>query len=300
MASSFSFTGEGGTAGMATDSGSSPEQQRIAQLEEVVKLLQSRVFSLHDEAGKAVSNLEVRLAQAIKASEDKPFALKPPKPRSFSGNDKGLKVLDWLHQAEIYLRAAGIENTEQGVYHITSFLEADAATWWRFHCHQVDKGLETRLVNFAGLKQLTKKRFQVFNHETEVRDKYYALRQTSSVSAYISRFRALVVELESEPEQTQIYQFLKGLKPSVQAATRTHKPRTLRAAMDIADEADRAKQHAHKSVSWYDTVDGTGLEYSADASNGQPADGEVTAQDSSGPEPMNLGAVTARQGGRRR
>ena len=105
---------------MATDE-SSPEQQRIAQLEDIVKHLQSSMLSLHDEASKAVSNLEVRLAQAIKANEEKPFPLKPPKPSAFLGNDKGPKVLDWLHQAEMYLRAAGIENTEQGVYHITSF-----------------------------------------------------------------------------------------------------------------------------------------------------------------------------------
>ena len=55
----------------------------------------------------------------------------------------------------------------------------------------------------------------------------------------LRQFRALVVELLDESEEHQVYQFLKGLKPEIQARTRTHKPATLAIAMDIADKADR-------------------------------------------------------------
>ena len=89
-------------------------------------------------------------------------------------------------------------------------------------------------------------RFQIFNHQVNVRDKYQALRQTTSVVKYINDFQAFVVELVEEPMESQIHQFLKGLKPSVQASTRTHKPTSLLQAMDIADEADRAAYHATK------------------------------------------------------
>ena len=110
----------------------------------------------------------------------------------------------------------------------------------------MDKGQEPKLANWSELQQLLIKQFQTFNHYTDVRDRYTSMRQISSVSDYINRFRSVVVELPHESDEDQVYQFLKGLKPEIQASTRTHKPRTLKAAMDIADEADRAKVHAYR------------------------------------------------------
>ena len=139
--------------------------------------------------------------------------------------------------------------------------------------------------------------FQMFNHETDVRDRYYALRQTGNVSLYITRFRTLVIELEHEPEANKVYQFLKGLKPEIHARTRVLKPKTLTQAMDIADEADRANHHASKSRRWHSTADQS-LENGFDADYGQS---EAVAGGAAEPaEPMQIGAVNTRQGRGRR
>ena len=206
-----------------------------------------------------------------------PFApIKTPTPPKFKGVGKEPKILEWAYQAANYLRAVGLENHEQGVWHITNFLEGDAATWWRLHVDAMEKGLEPRVQNWAQLKLMMVERFQVFNHQVEVRDKYLALRQSSTVAKYINDFRSTVVELANEPMETQVYQFLRGLKPEIQARTRTHKPRTLLEAMDIADEADRAQFHA----------------FSAGATNGSSsAKGKDTSGSAGGPAPMQLGAV---------
>ena len=200
-----------------------------------------------------------------------------PQPARFKGTTSGPRVLEWAHQASTYLRAAELEDSERGVWHISNFFEEDAAVWWRLQCDKFKRGLATVPTKWTELEGQLIAQFQIFNHVTDVRDKFHALRQTTSVSNYINRFRALVVELPDETEGNQIYQFLKGLKPEIQARTRTHKPRSLTEAMDIADEADRAHYHAYKSAGFTDR-EGSYL--------------DVTPRMPSGPTPMEVNSVS--------
>ena len=194
--------------------------------------------------------------------------------------------MEWAHQATTYLRAARMAESIDGVWHISNFLEGDATVWWRLQCDKYERGVEIMPQNWAEMKALLVRQFQVFNRETDVRDRYTALRQQGNVNDYITRFRALVVELPDETEANQIYQFLKGLKPEIQARTRTHKPVTLLQAMDIADEADRARDHAYKG--------------SSSASSYRDRDRDRYPRShrygsSGGVQPMQIGAVTARR-----
>ena len=204
--------------------------------------------------------------------------------------------MEWAHQVTTYLRAAGLENEEQGIWHAAGYLDGDAAVWWRFHCEKMDQGKEPRLRSWSDLKKLLVTQFEVFNHTTDVRDQYQALRQTSSVGAYISKFRSLIVELPNEPEEIQVYQFLKGLKPEIEARTRTHKPRSLSVAMDIADEADRVHNHAYKpgrsGAASQKLQEESGDNFTNEGGEEEIAlEGEAAR--STGPEPMEVGAVTA-------
>ena len=268
---------------------------QMSQMQQVIADLQAQIVSLRgteraDLEHRLSAHLETRLSQekatTIQAAQQAatttaavtgaahakpPF--KPKRPPAFKGNQDGPKIQEWLLQAEVYLRAMGIENQESCVFHICSFLEADAAVWWRHYYTQMELGLVVKPTTWLDMKVLLSQQFQVFNHITEVRDRYYGLRQSGSVSTYITRFRALVVELPNEPEDSKIYNFLKGLKPEIQARTRTHKPQTLAQAMDIADEADRAQTHAHKHGVSYRQIP-------------RPNGGGA------GPQPMQLGAIS--------
>ena len=233
-------------------------------------------------ATQAAQSAQQSAAQAAQAALDAanrppppPVApIKTPTPPKFKGVGKEPKILEWTYQATNYLRAVGLEHHEQGVWHITNFLEEDAATWWRLHVAAMEQGVEPRITAWGTLRVMMLERFQVFNHQVDVRDKYQALEQTGSVADYINSFRALVVELHNEPLENQVYQFLKGLSPEIQARTRTHKPTSLIQAMDIADEADRANQHAHKGQ----VMPRKG--------------GAVVEPAAAGPAPMQLGAMS--------
>ena len=180
---------------------------------------------------------------------------------------------------------------ERGLWHITAFFEVDAAIWWRWHCNKMDKGREPKLANSGELQQLLIKQFQIFNHYIDVRDCYTSMRQIGSVNNYINRFRSVVVELPHESNEDQVYQFLKGLNSEIQASMRTHKPCTLKAAMDIADEADRAKMQAYRGSACH-TMDWNHPRVHEEViSHDTPAPDQPVVYDLPGPTPMDVGAV---------
>ena len=248
---------------------------------------QNQLRIYQDSAAGANANLERRLSQHVDSrlgqaqlsmrSSQKQVTVKPPKPQRFKGNVEGPRMLEWLHQAEVYLLASSLANDLEGVHHIASFFESDAAVWWRHYLSDVRAGTVAMPQAWDEMKECIRQQFQVFNFETEIKDRYYALRQIGSVNAYISKFRSLVVELPEETEKNKIYQFLKGLKPEIQARTRTHKPKTLTQAMDIADEADRSNNHAF----------GLSGKYAKTLAR------EAAASTFGGPAPMQIGAISS-------
>jgi hypothetical protein len=254
------------------------DQIRMLQLQ-VQQLLQGtgqRFQTLEQQAGEAVQQLgeQVQQTQGAVQMANK-STLRLPLPPKFHGVREGPRVLEWCHAATTYLKAAGADQDERGVWHISNFFEGDAAVWWRLYCDKVERQLAPQPKIWEHLKVLLIDQFQVFNHITDVKDRYQALKQVGTVSAYITKFRALVVELPNETEENQIYQFLKGLKPEIQARTRTHKPLTLAAAMDIADEADRANLHAYRG-------------FSSRLQSDRPAFRQTTSQ----AQPMQIGAIS--------
>ena len=288
MASPFSFFTEGGVEDGMTETNPQGVEQQVTDLQAQVATLTSRLAALQGETGHAVGDLEhrmgqhleSRLSQAQAAAGHRPMSVKPPRPSRYRGNADGPKIHEWLHQAKVYLLAAGLDKDKQGVYHITSYLEGDAAIWWRHYCQQVDDGQAPEPRNWEELRKLMLEQFQVFNHVTDVRDRYVNLRQTGTVHSYITRFRALVLELPGETEEQKIYFFLRGLKPEIQARTRTLKPSTLARAMDIADEADRANSHAFGHTGRFNKT----LVRESRSLNGPGS--------SNGPQPMQIGAIS--------
>ena len=236
---------------------------------------------VQQQAGQAQGMASEAAELAFHAQRAKNGSVRIPQPQKFRGVREGPKVLEWTHQAETYLRAAGLYDDPQGVWHISTFFEDDAAVWWRLQCDKIKKRILAAPKNWEELAKVLIAQFQIFNHETSIRDRYTALRQTTSVSSYITRFRELVVELPGETEAQQVYQFLKGLKPEIQARTRTHKPTTLNLAMDIADEADRANYHAYRGSS-RPTTQMTSAATRFGANLGRPR---------SGVQPMDVGTV---------
>ena len=207
-----------------------------------------RQVSARVEQAGGVANAAGNIAQAAQVAHQAPLApppvapVKPPAPAKFHGSSKGPRVLEWTHQAETYLRAAGLESFETGVWHISIYFEDEVAMWWRLHCQKIKDGKADPVQDWATLKGLLIRHFTEVNRETAVRDEYTSLEQKGPVRDYISKFRSLVVELTEETEAQQLYQFIKGLKPDVALHTSGAHPTTLERAMEIAASVDSAQR----------------------------------------------------------
>lgn len=154
-----------------------------AQMAHTIAQLQQRLAQLDVQAAAAVMELQaqVQLAQgnataAAHLSQRPPMApVRIPQLPKFKGVHDGPKILEWTHIASTYLRAAGLENEETGVWHITNFLEAGATVWWRLYCDKIERNLEPEPARWSQLRALMIAQFQIFNHVIDVRDKYTAL-----------------------------------------------------------------------------------------------------------------------------
>ena len=241
------------------------------------------------QAGGAANSMATWAQQAAAAGQASitpgPVNLKPPHPPKFKGTMKEPRILEWTHLASQFLMAANLTESVQGVFHITNYLAEDAAVWWRLYCARVERGESPAVLNWWALRMLLLEQFSEINRLTSIRDQFANLRQTGSVASYITKFQSIVLELPDKSEDEQVHAFLRGLKTNVAVHTRTHQPPTLVAAMRIADEADRAMylSGAHRS---------DGSSYSKPRYTQPSRGGNGSGAKSSGPAPMQLGAVS--------
>ena len=136
-----------------------------------------RQVSARVEQAGGVANAAGNIAQAAHTAHPVPPSLppvapvKPPAPSKFQGSSKGPRVLEWTHQAETYLRAAGLESFETGVWHISIYFEDEVAMWWRLHCQKIKDGKADPVLEWATLKELLIRHFTEVNRETAVLQK---------------------------------------------------------------------------------------------------------------------------------
>ncbi len=92
--------------------------------------------------------------------------------------------------------------------------------------------------------------FRDVDHEHRLRQQLASLKQTTSVQAYISAFRGLLVELGDEAPNSndQLYTFIAGLKPAVQLQVRLQHPKLLSEAEELADTADSALYYTQHHI----------------------------------------------------
>ena len=229
-----------------------------------------------EQMAAGVANPAPATQQVAPQASATPFNIKPPTPPKFRGAHKEPRILEWTHQAGQYLLSIGMAGSVQGVFHITSYLADDAATWWRLYCNRVERNEAPAVFNWWALRLVLLETFSEINRLTTIKDQFSSVQQTTSVQAYIAKFQSIVIELPEKSEADQVHQFLRGLKKGVQLHTRTHQPQTLAHAMRIADEADRAiyASGGGDKASFYVT------------------DKKGGGSKSNGPSPMQVGAVS--------
>ena len=109
----------GQPTGQSTGQPADPRDVMIAQLQAGMQALELRLNQLGTQAGAAVSGLGQQVQQAQQgvtmatglATRGTAGGIRIPQPQRFKGNREGPKVLEWVHQAKTYLKAANLDGT---------------------------------------------------------------------------------------------------------------------------------------------------------------------------------------------
>ena len=168
-----------------------------------------------DAATAELQRTKRELEQISKSAH--PGAAKAFKPRKFSGI-KGLTVDQWEQHLVDYARATGQSFTsDQAVWFCVNLLEGAAELWWQgwkrsFYTKQ--QRYPNRNEFFSALRG----EFQSVNQEHASREALGRIRQLTSVTEYVTRFRPHLYHLPTMDEADKIEKFAKGLKPEISKA----------------------------------------------------------------------------------
>ena len=121
----------------------------------------------------------------------------------------------------------GITNEGDRIRNAVGFLTGPAFVWWNT--------LASPPTDWAGLDTGLRARFQPVTSDEVARNKLHALEQGKlSINEYVSRFRQISVLIPGMDAASLMFQFVRGLKPSLQMQHRANQPADLEAAIALA------------------------------------------------------------------
>ena len=100
------------------------EERMIAEMAAAIQALQAPMAALGSQAGAAMQGLGQGVQQGQHTANQATASSRPadvqcPQSAQFKGNHEGPRVLGWVHQATTFLKAAGMDNSEAVVWHIS-------------------------------------------------------------------------------------------------------------------------------------------------------------------------------------
>jgi hypothetical protein len=132
----------------------------------------------------------------------------------FDGSSNITKLLEFADAVEDFAESADIRPATL-LSLATSKLSGDARLWWREHKERVPHTDPNRIKNWTQLKLEIFRAFAPPEHETSIRDKLRAIRQTGSIADYNASFRRLTMQLPYLGFPEAKYAYLRGVNPRI-------------------------------------------------------------------------------------
>lgn len=214
--------------------------------------------------------------QPAPASQVNSGSFKPVKPQTFNGAPRA-NADAWIFEMEQYFAVTNMAPDTQTPYAV-AFLRDMASTWWRSVVRQKPELLR---VNWATFKEQLLTRFRPIEASKTARTMLNTLKQTGTVSDYCNTFFRQLQLIDDMAMADQIDRFTRGLKFSIAQEVDMHDPKTLEAAMNLAQRADlrlRNRRFNTFGTAPYNSYSGNRYH-------------SVTRTVDSGPAPMELGSI---------
>ncbi len=175
-----------------------------------------------------------------------PREVKLSRPSTFSG--KKTEVDNFIFEMTQYVDSVGLGTGGTACRFVVSHLKGDALTWWRSY-----SGDSTRVFNTLELDVLLdalKAHFAEIDEEMKLRDRLLNLRQTSSVTAYVTDFRHLQLRLGSNrvEDSMAFHLFLTGLKAHVREKVMMESPNSFEDLVLLAERVDQSQWWRHRDL----------------------------------------------------
>jgi hypothetical protein len=159
-----------------------------------------------------------------------------PPPPFYSGGANALD--DWFSAMEQQINwyGAGLPDEAARLTWIGAYLQGPALDWW--------KTLVVKPKTVEEFAEQLRARFQPVNSAETARAKLLALAQgKGGVQAYVDAFRRLLVRVPDMAEGDRVFQFLRGLQPTVATQIKIHGVTTLDKAIDVAVRVGSLMEH---------------------------------------------------------
>lgn len=161
-------------------------------------------------------------------------------------------VNSWLFILQQNFEATGTP-TEKRPLIASAYLRDAALQWYRHHT------LEHGGMAYEEFCQGMQTMFLPHNHQELLRDKLDALKQRGKMEAYVTEYMALINQVQDMSEADKIHAFKRGLAPKTRAQVGYVAPKTLQAAIELAQGYDSnffasrgqdVQERAHKQEWW--------------------------------------------------
>ena len=164
-------------------------------------------------------------AGAAAAANRRPPIVRIAPPASYQG--AGDTIDQWLSalgkQFEYYQMADPAEQLRMAAAH----LDGAALDWYQH--------LDAKPASWPEFVSILRGRFQPVTAERAARERIHNLTQgKSSINEYVATFRQLLVAIPTMDASSQMYQFVRGLRPQLQLVHEQAQPATLAAAISLA------------------------------------------------------------------
>ena len=167
-------------------------------------------------------------------------ALKPNRPCVYEGKRDEYTVRAWLYQVSQYLSLVQVGNQvpldeDTKISYASTFFAGNAAAWW--YTIMVSN---SRPTTWAGFEALVVKEFVPADSVQRSRDKLRRLYQKTSVAAYLSEFRNIILTIPEVNDGEKLDRFCQGLKSQIKIEVLKAGAKNLEEASRIALNVDSA------------------------------------------------------------
>ena len=214
-----------------------PLVTEVEDLEETMRLLQTRLDEVEAELSSRLSNAEndVRLLKMAESTVAEPSRrMKVPESKTFEGERDAKALENFIWDMAQYFNAARILDREK-VMLTTMYLTKDAKLWWRTRLDD-DEGVgRPKIETWKSLKKEFKDQFLPCNTSWLVRESLKKLKHTGMVRGYVKEFSSLMLDIRNMSDEDKLFNFLSGLQTWAQLDLRRQGVKDLPSAMAAAD-----------------------------------------------------------------